>query len=104
MTQSSESLKKAKAKYYQKIKNDPDYKAKMQEKGKQYYQENQEKLKEKFKTYYNEHKETINEKIKLKNDTKKLNNVISKLESINIEELAKILITKKKTKLLEFDD
>ena len=43
-------------------------------------------------------------KIKLKNDTKKLNNVISKLESINIEELAKILITKKKTKLLEFDD
>ena len=104
MVQSSESLKKAKAKYYQKIKDDPDYKAKMQEKGKKYYMENQEKLKEKFKAYYEEHKEKINEKIKVKNENKKLNNVISKLESMNIEDLAKILITKKKTKLLDFDD
>ena len=43
MTQ-SEAQRRAKAKYYQKIKNDPEYKTIMSQKGKQYYQENQEKL------------------------------------------------------------
>ena len=71
---------------------------------KKYSLENKERLQEKFKIYYNENKERINEKIKAEKSNKKLNDVISKLENINIEDLAKYLIEKRKTKILEFPE
>jgi hypothetical protein len=45
----SEALKRAKAKYYQKIKNDPNYKEKMTMNSKKFYEENKEKQMEKSK-------------------------------------------------------
>ena len=39
----SDSLKRAKAKYYQKIKDDPNYKEKIAQNSKRYYEENKEK-------------------------------------------------------------
>ena len=45
----SDSLKRAKAKYYQKIKDDPNYKEKIAQNSKRYYEENKEKQIEKTK-------------------------------------------------------
>ena len=46
----SDALKRAKAKYYQKIKDDPNYKEKMANNSKRYYTENKEKQIEKTKS------------------------------------------------------
>ncbi len=43
----SDALKRAKAKYYQKIKDDPNYKEKMAKNSKKFYEENKEKQIEK---------------------------------------------------------
>ena len=45
----SDALKRAKAKYYQKIKDDPNYKDKMAKNSKKFYEENKEKQIEKTK-------------------------------------------------------
>ena len=45
----SHSFKRAKAKYYQKIKDDPNYKEKIAQNSKRYYEENKEKQIEKTK-------------------------------------------------------
>jgi hypothetical protein len=45
----SDALKRAKAKYYQKIKDDPNYKEKMAKNSKRFYEENKEKQIEKTK-------------------------------------------------------
>ncbi len=60
----SDALKRAKAKYYQKIKDDPNYKEKMANNSKKYYEENKEKQIEKSKKYYNENKNVISEKMR----------------------------------------
>ena len=87
----SDSLKRAKAKYYQKIKDDPNYKEKIARNSKRYYEENKEKQIEKTKKYYNENKEIISEKLKEKRNKNKLNDVLSKLDLINKEQLANFL-------------
>ena len=58
----SDALKRAKAKYYQKIKDDPNYKEKMAKYSKKFYEENKEKQIEKSKKYYNENKMLFLEK------------------------------------------
>ena len=77
----SDALKRAKAKYYQKIKDDPNYKEKMANNSKRYYEQNKEKLQEYYKNYskqyYEQNKERKNEyyeenkeKIKIKAEEK----------------------------------
>ena len=99
----SEAQKKAKAKYYAKLREDPQFMEKMAKRQKEYYEKNKEKHLETVKRYFEANKEQINEHNKQKRQEKKLNNVLSKLEAIPIQDLAKILIDKKKTKLLEIE-
>ena len=98
----SDALKRAKAKYYQKIKDDPNYKEKMANNSKRYYEQNKEKQIEKSKKYYNENKNVISEKMRETRNKNKLNDVLTKLDLIDKEQLAKILIVAKKTSLLDF--
>jgi len=71
-----------------------------------YYQkpENKEKHTETVKKYYEANKEKINQHIKEKRESNKIKSVVSKLESIDMEVLAKILIEARKTKLLEIQE
>ena len=100
----SEAQKKAKAKYYAKLREDPQFMEKMAKRQKEYYEKNKEKHLETVKRYFEANKEQINEHNKQKRQEKKLNNVLSKLEAIPIQDLAKILIDNKKTKLLEIEN
>jgi hypothetical protein len=99
----SEAQKKAKAKYYAKLREDPQFMEKMAKRQKEYYEKNKEKHLETVKRYFEANKEQINEHNKQKRQEKKLNNVLSKLEAIPIQDLAKILIETRKTKLLEIE-
>jgi len=97
----SEALKRAKAKYYQKIKDDPNYKEKCKQNHKEYYEKNKEKHMENCKKYYEQNKEKLQEISKEKRSNTKLKNVMSKLENMTIEDVAKILIEARKTKLID---
>ena len=97
----SEALKRAKAKYYSKKKLDPEFMEQNRSKAKQYYTHNSERHQNKCKEYYLEHKQDIHDQAKLRRDKKKLDTVKAKLENIDIEELARILIEARKTRLLD---
>ncbi len=97
----SDALKRAKAKYYQKIKDDPNYKEKMAKNSKKFYEENKEKQIEKSKKYYNENKNVISGKMRETRNKNKINDVLTKLDLIDKEQLAKILIEARKTNLLD---
>jgi hypothetical protein len=99
----SDALKRAKAKYYQKIKDDPNYKEKIANNSKRYYEQNKEKQIETCKQYYAENKEKLLQYSKDKRKENKIKAVVSKLENISVEDLAKILIEARKTSLLEFE-
>ena len=92
----SEAQKKAKAKYYAKLREDPQFMEKMAKRQKEYYEKNKEKHLETVKRYFEANKEQINEHNKQKRQEKKLNNVLSKLEAIPIQDLAKSLKRDKK--------
>ena len=102
MTQ-SEALKKAKANYYAKLKEDPEYRAMKAAKAREHYAKNKDKHKENHKKYLEANKERITQYAKEKRQEKKLNDVVSKLESMDVKALAKILIEARKTKLLEIN-
>ena len=93
----SEAQKRAKAKYYAKLKEDPLYREDMARRQKEYYNKNKEKHLDTVKKYYQANKEKIYEHIKEKRGQDKINSVVS----MSMEELAKILIEARKTKLLE---
>ena len=65
---------------------------------------NNEKHNETVKKYYEANKEKINQYIKEKREGNKIKSVVSKLESIDMEVLAKISIEARKTKLLEIQE
>lgn len=73
----SEAQKRANAKYHQKMKDDPDYKAKRTEIVKRYYQrkkddpEFKQKINERSKAYYHRNKDEILEKRKQKYQNQK---------------------------------
>ena len=102
----TEAQKRAKAKYYAKLRESEEYKANMAQRSRDYYQkpENKEKHTETVKKYYEVNKEKINQHIKEKRESNKIKSVVSKLESIDIEVLAKILIDARKTKLSEIQE
>ena len=97
----TESQRRAKAKYYAKLRESEDYKANMAQRSRGYYQKNKE---ETVKKYYESNEENIYQNIKEKRDENKIKSVVSKLESIDMEVLAKILIEARKTKLLEIQE
>ena len=99
----SDALKRAKAKYYQKIKDDPNYKEKIADNSKRYYEQNKEKQIETCKQYYAENKEKLLQYSKDKRKENKMKAVVSKLENISVEDLAKILIEARKTSLSDFE-
>ena len=55
----------------------------------------------KQKKYYNENKDIICEKMKEKRNKNKFNDVLTKLELIDKEQLAKLLIESRKTNILD---
>jgi hypothetical protein len=97
----SEALKRAKAKYYSKKKLDLEFMEQNRNKAKEYYTHNSERHQNKCKEYYLEHKQEIYDQAKLRRDKKKLDTVKAKLENIDIEQLARILIEARKTRLLD---
>ena len=97
----SDALKKAKAKYYQKIKDDPNYKEKCKINHQEYYGKNKDKHLENCKKYYEQNKEKLLEMSKEKRDKSKLKNVMAKLENLTMEDVAKILIEARKTNLID---
>jgi hypothetical protein len=97
----SEAVKRAKAKYYNKKKLDPEFMQQNRNKAKEYYTHNSERHQNKCKEYYLEHKQEIYDQAKLRRDKKKLDTVKAKLENIDIEQLARILIEARKTRLLD---
>ena len=105
MTQ-SEAQKRAKAKYYAKLRESEEYRARMAQRSREYYEktENKEKHNETVKKYVEANKEKIYKQVKEKRKEKKVQSVVSKLESIDVQTLAKILIEARKTKLLDFED
>ena len=97
----SEAMKKAKAKYYQKLKEtNPEFMIKNKEKAKEYYDNNKLKHNESCKRYYEANKDQISEQIKVKRTQQKLDSVVSQLEQMDKFHLAKILIQARKTGLL----
>ncbi len=97
----SEAQKRAKANYYQKLKENPEYKEASAKRTKEYYTNNKEKHIESCKQYYAENKEKLLQYSKDKRKENKIKAVVSKLENISVEDLAKILIEARKTKLIE---
>ena len=97
----SESLKRAKAKYYSKKKLDPEFMEQNRSKSKQHYMQNSEHHKQKCREYYLEHKQDIYDQAKPRREKKKIDEVKAKLENIDMEELARILIEARKTRLLD---
>ena len=97
----SDAVKRAKAKYYNKKKLDPEFMEQNRNKAKEYYTHNSERHQNKCKEYYLEHKQEIYDQAKLRRDKKKLDTVKAKLENIDIEQLARILIEARKTRLLD---
>ena len=97
----SDAVKRAKAKYYNKKKLDPEFMEQNRNKAKEYYTHNSERHQNKCKEYYLEHKEYIFDQAKQKRDKKKIDAVKAKLENIDIEQLARILIEARKTRLLD---
>ena len=95
----SETVKRAQAKYYNKKKLDPEFMEQNRNKSKEYYIHNTERHQNKCKEYYLEHKQEIYDQAKLRRDKKKLDTVKAKLENIDIEQLAKILIEAKAIRL-----
>ena len=103
MAPQSEALRQAKLRYYQKKREDPEYMEANRLKTKKYYEANKEKHNASCMKYYEEHKDEINGKLKEKRDKKKIDDVKAKIEQIDTEQLAKILIEARKTKLLDIE-
>jgi hypothetical protein len=98
----SEALRKAKARYYQKKKEqDPIFVEQNRLQSKQYYESNKEKHHKSCMKYYEANKDKISTQLKEKRDKKKVEEVTFRLQQIEPEQLAKILIEARKTKLLE---
>jgi hypothetical protein len=88
----SEAQKRAKAKYYAKLKEDPQYRKEMGRRQKEYDDKNEEKHLDTVKKYYQANKEKIYEHIKEIRGQDKINSVVSKVKKMSMEGLAEILI------------
>jgi len=98
-----ESVKKAKAKYYQKIKNDPDFQENIKKNSKIYYERHKDEpeFKEAQRLRAKQHSEKNKEYYQNYRYEKKVREVTQKLESFGFERIAEILIVNKKVKMLD---
>ena len=98
-----ESVKKAKAKYYQKIKNDLDFQENIKKNSKIYYERHKDEpeFKEAQRLRAKQHSEKNKEYYQNYRYEKKVREVTQKLESFGFERIAEILIANKKVKLLD---
>ena len=103
MAPQSEALKQSKARYYQKKRLDPEYMEAQRTKAKMFYDANKEKCHAYSKKYLENNKEKVYEQMKVRRDNKKIDDVKTKLEQIDTETLAKILIEARKVGLLNIE-
>ena len=98
-----ESVKKAKAKYYQKIKNDLDFQENIKKNSKIYYERHKDEpeFREAQRLRAKQHSEKNKEYYQNYRYEKKVKEVTQKLESFGFERIAEILIANKKVKLLD---
>jgi len=98
-----ESVKKAKAKYYQKIKNDPDFQENIKKNSKIYYERHKDEaeFREAQRLRAKQHSEKNKEYYQNYRYEKKVREVTQKLESFGFERIAEILIANKKVKLFD---
>jgi hypothetical protein len=102
-----DSLKRAKAKYYQRKKEDLAFIEAGRIRSRKYYEERKDDLEYKehtrqyAKEYYKANNEKTKEYYKNYNYNKKLKEVTHKLEILGMDKLAEILISNKKLKLLD---
>jgi hypothetical protein len=101
----AESMKRAKAKYYQKKKEDPEFVEMMREKAKTYYTVNKDvpEYKEQHrlytKKYYEMNRDRTNEYYQNYHHNKKVKELTQRLETFGFEKIATIVIANKKTKM-----
>ncbi len=97
----TEAHKRPKAKYYKKLIENPEYKEATAKRTREQYINNKEKHIENCKQYYLENREKLLQYSKDKRNQNKIKSFVSKLENMSMEDLAKILIESRKTKLIE---
>ena len=102
----AESLKRSKAKYYQSIKDKPEFLENIKKNSKIYYDRHKDEPE--FKEYHRlraiEHQQQNKEYYQTYRYNKKLNEVIQTLEGLGFEKIAKILIANKKVKMFDVSD
>jgi hypothetical protein len=98
-----ESVKKAKAKYYQKIKNDLDFQENIKKNSKIYYERHKDEpeFKEAQRLRAKQHSEKNKEYYQNYRYEKKVKEVVQRLETLGFERIAEILISNKKVKILD---
>jgi hypothetical protein len=97
----SEAQKRAKAKYYSKLREDPQYREEMAQRQQEYFDKNKEQHLETVKTCYQANKKRFMQISKRKEDKIKLILWFLSWKNMSTEELAKIFLEARKTKLLE---
>ena len=102
----TEALKRAKAQYYQSIKDKPEFLDRIAKNSKIYYDRHKDEPE--FKEYKIKHVKAYQEKNKEyytnQRHERRLKEVVEKLEELGFERIAEILIANKKVKLLDTYD
>ncbi len=102
----AESLKRSKAKYYQSIKDKPEFLENIKKNSKIYYDRHKDEPE--FKEYHRlraiEHQQQNKEYYQTYRYHKKLNEVIRTLEGLGFEKIAEIVIANKKVKIFNVSD
>jgi hypothetical protein len=98
-----ESVKKAKAKYYQKVKNDPDFQENIKKNSKIYYERHKDEpeFREAQRLRAKKHREKNKEYYQNYRYEKKVKEVVQRLETLGFERISEILIANKKVKILD---
>ena len=101
-----EGIKRSKAKYYQSIKEKPEFLERIAKNSKIYYDRHKDEPE--FKEYKIKHVKAYQEKNKEyytnQRHERRLKEVVEKLEELGFERIAEILIANKKVKLLDTYD
>ena len=100
----TEALKRAKAKYYQSIKEKPEFQESIAKNSKNYYERHKDDpvFKEYNKSHVKEYQTKNKEYYANYRYEKRLKEVVEQLEDLGFEKIAEILIANKKVKLLFF--
>ena len=102
----TEALKRAKAKYYQSIKEKPEFLERIAKNSKNYYERHKDDpvFKEYNKSHVKVYQQNNKEYYANYRYEKRLKDVVEQLEDLGFEKIAEILIANKKVKLLDTYD